>query len=75
MSQILNFRHVSNFRIEGYRDFGTNPDFESNQKLIECIQEQHQLKVYDNPLFAFRGTDMIYICDICKHFYHIDSSD
>jgi hypothetical protein len=76
MSWTFNINHVNNFQIEGYKDHGTNPDFESNEKLRECIiVQQHQTRSHDNSLFLFRGTDNIYICDVCKHFYHIDSSD
>jgi len=58
----------------GYKDLGwqLNPD---RSELVECRQQGHKTKEFDNSLFMYRCTDVITICDECQHVYHTDMSD
>jgi hypothetical protein len=59
---------------EGFRDLGwqLHPDQDDVKK---CHEAGHKTREFDNSLFRFRCTDVITICDQCKHYYHTDMSD
>lgn len=71
----LNPNHVRNFRIAGYTDLGWQLHSGNSLEVKACKDAGHKRRGHDNSLYLFRGTDHIYICDECKNFYHIDSSD
>lgn len=41
---------------------------------VKSCEHPHKNSV-DNSLFENRGTDIIYICDTCGMFWHVDMSD
>lgn len=74
MKTTRNPNHVGNFSIAGYADLGWQlmPD---HPELSRCKSAGHTRRRHDNSLYLYRATDQIYICDECKNYYHIDSSD
>lgn len=56
-----------------YKDLGLlwNPIPE----VTKCRQLGHKEKFYNNSTFLHGSTDIVYFCEICKHAYHVDSSD
>lgn len=68
-----NPNHVDCFSIPGYADLGWQ--LSDTPELKACAAAGHLRRRVDNSLYMYRATDMIYICDECKNFFHIDSSD
>jgi len=75
MSTALNPKHQHNFKIEGYQDLGWQEQGRAHPKAKACKALGHKMRFVDNSLYLRRGTDDIYICDECKIYHHIDSSD
>lgn len=79
MNTQRNPNHVDRFAILGYTDLGWANGWGWNEKEPEavttCQAAKHRKREVDNALYLFRGTDTIYICDECKTFFHVDSSD
>ena len=59
----------------GYKDLGWQITVNNNEDYRKCHEQKHKLREFDNSLYMFRGTEHIYTCDECKHYFHIDSSD
>jgi len=66
--------HVHQFYIPGYKDLGWQKNGDEPE-LIACREAGHKTREHDNSLFRYRATDVITICDECKHLYHTDMSD
>jgi hypothetical protein len=58
----------------GYEDLGWQLS-PTHPALGECRERSHTTREFDNSMFKFRCTDVITICDSCKHIYHTDMSD
>ena len=69
-----NPKHEDKFSIPGYRDLGWQLS-SNNPALLACLAAGHKTREHDNSLIVCRGTDVITICDECKHLYHTDMSD
>jgi hypothetical protein len=67
--------HVPNFSIPGYTDLGWQLHWDDSPELKACYESGHKRRVVDNSLYLFRSTNRIHICDECRNYYHIDSSD
>lgn len=59
---------------DGYTDLGWQID-PNRPERVACRNAKHRTREFDNSLFKFRCTDVITICDECKHVYHTDMSD
>lgn len=60
---------------EGYKDLGWQLTFDRSEEFKKCVEAKHERKEFDNSYYLHRGTDVIIICDTCKHFWHTDMSD
>jgi len=60
---------------KGYEDCGWQMKGINHPKTVACKAAGHKMRSIDNSLYQYRGTDRVYICDKCKIFRHIDSSD
>lgn len=40
-----------------------------------CQGLGHKEKTFNNSTYLHGSDDVIYICDECRHVYHVDSSD
>jgi hypothetical protein len=69
-----NPKHVDRFSIPGYRDLGWQLPAHTPET-DACRSAGHKTREVDNSLIVCRGTDVITICDECKHLYHTDMSD
>ena len=69
-----NPNHINKFTIPGYEDIGSQC-CHNNPRLISCRDAKHKRREIDNSYHQYRADDIIYICDDCKNFYHIDMSD
>lgn len=58
-----------------YIDLGWQLHTGNSVEVKKCHDLSHKRAEFDNSLFLYRCTDVIYICDICKNIYHIDMSD
>ena len=58
----------------GYDDLGWQLRYD-NPALVACRAAKHETRRFDNSLYTHGGTDVITICDECKHIYHTDMSD
>jgi len=70
-----NYDSVTNFSIPGYADLGWQLDPRTNPELLKCKAAGHKTREHDNSMYRFRATDIVRICDECKHIHHIDMSD
>lgn len=66
--------YVYRFSVPGYTDLGWQLN-RDNPALVRCEELEHKRRRHDNSLYINRATDVIYICDECKNFHHVDSSD
>ena len=62
-------------RIQDYRDLGWQLHKGNSEEILNCHVDHHPTTEFDDSVYKFRGTNIIHICDICKHFWHIDMSD
>lgn len=60
---------------EGYKDLGWQLHSGNSEEVRICKELKHKRREFDNSFYLCRCTDVIYICDECKHVYHIDMSD
>jgi len=58
-----------------YIDLGWQLHSSTSKELKHCEDQGHQRREYDNSIYCNRGTNIIYICDKCLNFFHIDMSD
>jgi len=61
--------------LEGYRDLGWQLHSGNCKEIKECHEKGHKRREFDNSLYRYRCTDVVYICDECKIIWHIDMSD
>ena len=47
----------------------------NDTRLAACRAAGHKTREFDNSLYRYRCTDVVTICDECKHVYHTDMSD
>lgn len=67
--------NANTFRLPaGYRDLGWQLRGTEPEK-VACHEAGHKTHEFDNSLFMHRCTDVITICDECKHVHHTDMSD
>jgi len=57
----------------GYKDLGWQLRGD-DPSLVACRKAGHKTRKFDNSLFRCRCTDVITICDECKHVHHTDMS-
>lgn len=57
----------------GYTDLGWQ--LYQHPAQLKCREANHKTHEFDNSLYKFRCTDVVTICDDCKHVYHTDMSD
>lgn len=66
---------------DGYKDLGwqlhsgNSPELKSCYKELGHSQKSGERREFDNSLYLYRCTDVVYICDICKIVHHVDMSD
>ena len=62
---------------EGYEDLGwqLHSGHSSWPHIMKCHELKHKKREFDNSLYRYRCTDVVTICDECKHVYHTDMSD
>lgn len=62
---------------EGYEDLGWQlyDRHPSWPKVQSCMHAGHKRREFDNSTYKYRCTDVITICDECKHVFHTDMSD
>ena len=59
---------------KGYADLGWQLSL-GNENTKRCKDLGHKRRTFDNSLYLYRRTDVIYICDECKNVHHVDMSD
>ncbi len=60
---------------EGYKDLGCQLHSGNSEEIKKCYEAGHEHREFDNSLYRYRCTDVIYICDKCKIVWHVDMSD
>lgn len=58
-------------RPAGFTDLGWQLNWEAPE-LVRCREAGHKTRSFDNSLFKNRCSDIITICDECKHIHHTD---
>jgi len=59
----------------GYKDLGWQLHKGNSEEIKKCHDNGHKRREFDNSLYQYRCTDVVYICNECKMVWHIDMSD
>lgn len=59
---------------DGYKDIGWNR-CKSVPEINDCLALGHWPAAFDNSPLLNRGTDIVFSCDECCYFHHVDMSD
>ena len=59
---------------DGYTDLGWSV-CRSIPEMNDCLDLGHRPSVFNNSLLLNHGTDIVFFCDECKYFHHVDMSD
>ena len=58
----------------GFKDLGWQLSWK-DPVLVACREAGHKTREFDNSLYKCRCSDLITICDECKHVHHVDMTD
>lgn len=59
----------------GYKDLGWQRHRRECKEIDDALNKGFKIREFDNSLYLNRCTDVIYIIDEAKIFWHVDMSD
>jgi hypothetical protein len=60
---------------KNYTDLGWQKHSGNSDEIKKCHDLNHSHREFDNSTYLNRCSDVIYICDKCKIYWHVDMSD